>query len=141
MSLDPHVPPQGDDDSPLLIVRFDEIHEPAGRASGRDSGTLSLNDGVASRALTRASVVMALEGLRTGDVAVERVQVVRALDASPEYVLQEWTCENAPGETTAAWARRSVPLAEEFVAEWPDPGDGTVRYLLTTSGHEDRRAA
>jgi hypothetical protein len=117
----------------IRIVRFDEVHDPGPGASQPVMGAFPGLAAGTSAGLMRGDAHSALEALRDSNLVVEAITVVRMNCDRPEYVLTTWRCDTGVGESTETYSRRSVYLAEEFLASFPDPGDGTVGYVFMTS--------
>jgi len=129
--LDSSPPDAGNDAEGLVIVRFDDIHVPTARVPAPPRARVTDDPRLNGLApLSRADAEEALASLRQIAGAVDGVDVVHMVGERPDYVLQTWRCDPGVGETPAAFSRRVLVLAEEFIAQYPDPGDGSVRYAL-----------
>ncbi len=119
----------------LLIVRFDEVHVPLMRSAPASEPAVepTVRAATGDLGFSRRHALTALAGLRERHGSVEGVEVLHVLGDRSDYVLQTWRCEPGIGESTLDFHARSVLLAEEFVDGYPDPGDGTVRYVLLRS--------
>ena len=121
-------------DDSFRVVRFDDVHEPGTKAiapplEAYPTATL----GSIAPGLLRSDAASALDALRESNQAVEAITVVRMACERPEYVLTTWRCDALVGDSPANFGRLSIQLAEEFLASFPDPGDGTVGYVFMTS--------
>jgi hypothetical protein len=91
--------------------------------------------------LDRLTVLEAIESLRGTGAAIVGGEIVRISYDRAETTGETWRCEPAVGEPEEQFCRRSLLLAEELVREYPDPGDGSILYVLSTTAPRSARAA
>ena len=134
--------PAENDSEVLVIVRFDEIHVPAAATPATRSAVVPIrtqavslppHDELETELMSLADATHRLRDLRAAEVILERVNVMHVLGDGPDYLLQTWRCEPAIGEASEAFGARAYLLAEDFLSAYPDPGDGSIRYVLFTS--------
>jgi len=136
------------DDAVLKIIRFDDIHDsvpdlpPLRLDQVRERRGRRLDElGHDQPGFARGDAAVALEAMSSCAVAVEAIEVVRVTNDRPEYTIQRWRCERGMGEPPAQYCRRSLKLAEDFLAAYPDPGDGSIVYVLCPASEGKSRAA
>ena len=148
MSNSPRPNPRDDsnDDDSFEIVRFDDVHDggeslrPIDQADPRDTRGHQF-DGFGDRKVgrLRSDAFLTLEAMRTGGTGVKMIDVVQVVCERPLYTLQRWRCERTIGETVEMHARRSVYLAEDFIATYPDTNDGSHLYVIFAANEEEVR--
>ena len=132
------------DDDGLFIVRFGDLHEPQGIVRRLVSGVpATARAGVAGdvNGLERVRMLDAIDDLRTTSLAIEALEVVRAVCERSQYTIERRSYERGVGETAQQWCMRSHHQARDFVATFADPGDGSVRFVLVIAEAEDIRKA
>jgi hypothetical protein len=88
------------------------------------------NAGPPGTGLCRRDAFAALDDLHSTEHVVEAVHVMRTVGERPGYVVQRLSFDrglDAPGMNPS---ESSIRRAEEFVDTFPDPGDGSVTYVL-----------
>ena len=127
-------------DEAFEIVRFDEIHDaPVEEAAGSDlprlvQGPIFQEPKRSDRpSLLRSAAGAALRALAGAGAGIEMIDVIQVM-GHRRRALQRWRCRHAAGESAAEYHRRSLELAQDFLASCPDPGDGSVVYSLFTTG-------
>ena len=143
MSEQPPLPAHGDD-AGLRIVRFGDLHEPPSAARRQNFAVPEphhpeIAGGV--NGLERVRMLDAIDGMRAMSLAIEALEVVRAVCERPQYTIERRTCERGMSESAQQWCLRSQHQARDFVATFADPGDGSVRFILLVADTEDFRKA
>jgi len=134
-----------DDDGRLRIVRFGDLHEPQDEAPRRAHDALRPAEDAevagGANGLDRVKMLDAIDGLRATGLAIETLEVVRAVCDQPQYTIERHSYERGMGESPSQWCMRSHHLARDLVATFDDPADGSVRFVLTTVDTEEQRKA
>ena len=126
-----------DTDDGFRIVRFGDVHEPGLGApapammGAQPRRAQELAGG--THGLERLALLGALETLRAAAVAIESIEVVRAVCERPLYTLERRTYERGMGESFEQWCRRTQHQARDFVVTFADPGDGSIRFVLAVA--------
>lgn len=142
MSEPPHSISAEDDG--LRIVRFGDLHEPQGIVSRLVPGVpATARAGVAGgvNGLERGRMLDAIDEMRPTNLAIEALEVVRAVCERPQYTIERRSYERGVGEAAQQWCMRSRHQVRDFVATFADPGDGSVRFVLVIADAEDIRKA
>ena len=80
---------------------------------------ISLNCiGVENWALTRSQALAALEGLKNLNSTVLGGDVIQFVKNAPRYTYDNWFCEMEDGESTTAFATRSLVVAKSFISDY-----------------------
>ena len=137
--------PASGDDIGLRIVRFGDLHEPVIEVSRSNPGIRAAfhHPEIAGGAngLERVRMLDAIDGMRAMSLAIEALEVVRAVCERPQYTIERRAYERGMGEPAHQWCLRSQHQARDFVATFADPGDGSVRFVLVTVEAEEHRKA
>lgn len=87
-----------------------------GGANGILESGISLNCiGVENWALTRSQALAALENLNSTVLGGDVIQFVKN---APRYTYDNWFCEMEDGESTTAFATRSLVVAKSFISDY-----------------------
>ena len=130
-------------------MRFDAIHDAPAEATAESNQPPLVQGSVFEEpkprserpVLPRTAAGAALQALAGTAAGIEMIDVILVI-GHRRRALQRWRCPHEASESAADYNRRSLKLAEEFLASCPDPGDGSVVYsLLTTGGEGLDRAA
>ncbi len=143
MSEQPPLPAHGDDTG-LRIVRFGDLHEPPSAVRRQDFAVPETHHpeiAGGANGLERVRMLDAIDGMRVLSLAIEALEVVRAVCERPQYTIERRSYERGIGEPAHQWCLRSQHQARDFVATFADPGDGSVRFVLLVAETEDLRKA
>jgi hypothetical protein len=99
----------------------------------RDKGRSLKEIGAEGVAFTREDVLEALGCLKGSQAGVLGGDVLEVVGGKPRYTYDSWHVDKKPDEDLSDFLKRTVVETEEYVRNYPDPGDGTILYSLAVS--------
>ena len=99
----------------------------------KDKGRSLKEIGVAGVAFAREDVFEALNCLKGSQAGVLGGDVLEIVSGNPRYTYDSWHVDKRPEEEVRDFLKRSVLETEEYIRNYPDPGDGTILYSLAVS--------